>query len=30
MGESFLRAIKNSKLAESGFYYTLSLIVSVQ
>ena len=26
MGESFLRAIKNSKLEESGFCYTLSLI----
>ena len=26
MGESFLRAIENSKLEESGFYYTLSLI----
>lgn len=26
MGESFLKAIENSKLEESGFYYTLSLI----
>ncbi len=26
MGESFLKAIESSKLEESGFYYTLSLI----
>ena len=26
MGKSFLQAIENSKLEESGFYYTLSLI----
>ena len=26
MGESFLRAIENKKLEDSGFYYTLSLI----
>ena len=26
MGESFLKAIENSKLEDSGFYYTLSLI----
>ena len=26
MGESFLRAIENAKLEDSGFYYTLSLI----
>ena len=26
MGESFLRAIENARLEESGFYYTMSLI----
>ena len=26
MGESFLKAIENNKLEESGFYYTMSLI----
>ena len=26
MGKSFLEAIKNEKLEDSGFYYTLSLI----
>lgn len=26
MGESFLRAIENARLEDSGFYYTLSLI----
>lgn len=26
MGESFFKAIENSKLEETGFYYTLSLI----
>ncbi len=26
MGESFLRAIQNSSLEDSGFYYTMSLI----
>ncbi len=26
MGKSFLKAIENSNLEESGFYYTLSLI----
>ena len=26
MGHSFLQAIENSKLEDSGFYYTLSLI----
>ena len=26
MGESFLRAIENSRLEDSGFYYTMSLI----
>lgn len=26
MGESFIRAIENSRLEDSGFYYTMSLI----
>ena len=26
MGESFLRAIENARLEDSGFYYTLNLI----
>ena len=26
MGESFLRAIENARLEDSGFYYTMSLI----
>ena len=26
MGESFLKAIENAKLEDSGFYYTLSLV----